>query len=136
VQVQASGGTAKPVTVLDTLKHDSHRWPYFLPDGKHFLYLAISHGFVRGANDTIYFASLDGKENRVVMQGFTNVVYAAGRLLFMRDSALMAQRFDARTGVLQGEAEKLADDVLVDGTVWRAQLTLPAAGFWPTLPAA
>jgi Tol biopolymer transport system component len=128
VQVQASGGTPKPVTVLDTLKHDSHRWPYFLPDGKHFLYLAISHGFVRGANDTIYFASLDGKENRVVMQGFTNVVYAFGRLLFMRDSALMAQRFDARTGVLQGEAEKLADDVLVDGTVWRAQFDASSGG--------
>src|SRR5262249_27150781 len=84
------GGTPKPVTVLDTSKHDSHRWPYFLPDGKHFLYLAVSHGSARGSNDAIYFASLDSRESRVLMRGFTNAEYAAGRLLFMRDSALMA----------------------------------------------
>jgi Tol biopolymer transport system component/predicted Ser/Thr protein kinase len=127
-QVPASGGTPKPVTVMDTSKHDSHRWPHFLPDGKHFLYLAISHGSVRGPNDAIYFASLDGKENRLLMQGYTNVVYAAGRLLFMRDSALMAQPFDPTTGVLQGEAERLAEDVLVDGTVWRAQFDASSSG--------
>ena len=33
MQVPASGGTPKPVTVMNTMKHDSHRWPYFLPDG-------------------------------------------------------------------------------------------------------
>ncbi len=127
-QVPASGGKPKPVTVLDTSKHDSHRWPYFLPDGKHFLYLALSHGKARGPNDAIYFASLDGKENRVVMSGLTNVVYAAGRLLFMRDSALMAQPFDPKTGVLHGEVERLAEDVLVDGTVWRAQFDASNGG--------
>jgi Tol biopolymer transport system component len=128
VQVPASGGTPKPVTVLETSKHDSHRWPHFLPDGKHFLYLAISHGNARSPNDTIYFASLDGKENREVMRGFTNVVYAAGRLLFIRDSALMAQPFDPGTGALHGEAERLAEDVLVDGTVWRAQFDVSSGG--------
>jgi len=40
MQVPASGGTPKQLTVMDTSKHDSHRWPTFLPDGKHFLYLA------------------------------------------------------------------------------------------------
>jgi eukaryotic-like serine/threonine-protein kinase len=128
MQVPASGGTPKPVTVMDTSKHDSHRWPYFLPDGKHFLYLAVIHANGRDPNDAIYFASLDGKENRLLMRGFTNVAYAAGRLLFMRDSALMAQPFDPRTGVLEGEAERLAEDVLVDGTVWRAQFDASSGG--------
>ena len=120
LQVRATGGTPKPATVVDSSKHDSHRWPYFLPDGKHFLYLAVIHGNVRSPNDAIYFASLDGKENSLVMQGITNVAYAAGRLLFVRDSALMAQPFDPRTGVLRGDTERLAENVLVDGTVWRA----------------
>ncbi len=120
LQVQASGGTPKPATVVDRSKHDSHRWPYFLADGKHFLYLAVIHGNVRSPNDAIYFASLDGKENRMVMQGLTNVEYAAGRLLFVRDTALMAQRFDPRTGAVRGETERLAENVLVDGTVWRS----------------
>jgi Tol biopolymer transport system component len=127
-QVPASGGTPKPVTVLDASKHDSHRWPYFLPDGKHFLYLAIIHANVNHPNDGIYIASVDGKESHPVMADFTNVAYAAGRLLFVRDSALMAQSFDVKTGKLQGEAERLADDVLVDQTIWRAQFDASANG--------
>ena len=125
-QVPASGGTPKPATVIDSSKHDSHRWPYFLPDGKHFLYLAVIHGNARDVNDGIYFSSLDGKENRLVMRGFTNAAYASGRLLFMRDSALVAQPFDAKTGTLHGEVERLAEDVLIDRTVWRAQFDASA----------
>ena len=128
LQVPASGGVPKPVTVLDTSKHDSHRWPYFLPDGKHFLYLAVIHANVHDPNDGIYIASLDGKESRLVMRGFTNAAYAAGRLLFIRDSALMAQLFDPRRGVLHGEPERLAGDVLVDGTTWRAQFDTSSDG--------
>jgi Tol biopolymer transport system component len=127
-QVPASGGTPKPATAMDTSKHDSHRWPHFLPDGKHFLYLAVVHANVHDPNDGIYMASLDGKEIRLVMRGFTNVAYAAGRLLFMRDSALVAQPFDVETGKLQGEAERVADDVLADETVWRAQFDASSSG--------
>src|SRR5882724_7564577 len=91
------------------------------PTASTFYIWQLVHANGRDPNDAIYFASLDGKENRLVMRGFTNVAYAAGRLLYMRESALMAQPFDPRSGVLQGEAERLAEDVLVDGTVWRAQ---------------
>jgi len=120
-QVPASGGTPKPATTMDNSKHDSHRWPYFLPDGKHFLYLAVIHASVHDPNDGIYIASLEGKEGRRVMGGTTNAAYVAGHLLFMRDSALMAQTFDPQAGTLQGEAKRLAEDVLVDQTTWRAQ---------------
>ena len=137
-QIPASGGSPKPATVLDNSKHDSHRWPYFLPDGKHFLYLAVSHGSTRDPNDGIYFASLDGKENRLVMQAFTNAIYAGGRLLFIRDSALVAQPFEAKSGTLHGEVERLAEDALIDRTVWRAQfdasadmLTYASGGLMP-----
>jgi eukaryotic-like serine/threonine-protein kinase len=129
MQVSVSGGTPKPVTVIDTSKHDSHRWPFFLPDGRHFLYLAVIHGNGHDPNDGVYFASLDGKESRLVMRGFTNVAFSAGRLLFMRDGALVAQPFSPTTGALQGEAERLADDVLMDGTVWRAQFDASSSGF-------
>ncbi|HWC19392.1 MAG TPA: protein kinase, partial [Terriglobales bacterium] len=119
-QVPAAGGTPKPATVMDS-KHDSHRWPVFLPDGRHFLYLAVTHSNNRDPNDGIYLASLDGKENHLVMQGLTNVAYADGRLLFARDNALMAQPFDAKAGTPQGEAQRVSEDVLIDGTIWRAQ---------------
>src|SRR6266436_5478566 len=64
VKVSAGGGTPVPVTKIDTAQHTSHRWPYFLPDGQHFLYLAIHHDPSRSANNTLYYASLDGRENR------------------------------------------------------------------------
>ena len=127
LQVPASGGTPKPATVIDTSKHDSHRWPYFLPDGKHFLYLAVTHRNTRDPNDGIYFASLDGKENHLVMRAFTNAVYAGGRLLFIRDNALVVQPFDATSGKVNGEVQRLAEDVLIDRTVWRAQFDASAA---------
>lgn len=127
-QVPASGGVPKPVTVLDTSKHDSHRWPHFLPDGKHFLYLALTHNRPRDPNDGIYIASLDGKENRLVITAYTNATYAAGRLLFMRESELMAQSMDPATGELRGQAERVAEDVLVDGTTWRAGFDVSGAG--------
>jgi eukaryotic-like serine/threonine-protein kinase len=128
VQVPASGGVPKPVTVMDTSKHDSHRWPYFLPDGKHFLYLALSHNRPRDPNDGIYFASLDGKENRLLMPAYTNATYAAGRLLFMHDSELMAQSMNPATGDLRGHGERVAEDVLVDGTIWRAGFDASGTG--------
>jgi Tol biopolymer transport system component len=121
LQVPASGGTPTPATVMEKPKHDSHRWPYFLPDGKHFLYLAAIHASPIDNNDGIYMASIDGKENHLVMRGFANVAYTAGRLVFIRDKVLVAQPFDLNTGTLQGEAERLSDDVLQDQTTWRAQ---------------
>lgn len=127
-QVPASGGSPKPATVMDRSKHDSHRWPYFLPDGKHFLFLAVVHANAHDTNDGIYMGSIDGKESRLVMSGYTNVAYAAGRLLYMRDSALMAQPFDVKSGALHGEAVRLAEDVLVDQTIWRAQFDASSSG--------
>src|SRR5204862_2987 len=42
-RVPASGGVPRSVTRLDTKIHTTHRWPFFLPDGRHFLYLAVNH---------------------------------------------------------------------------------------------
>ena len=41
--VPASGGVPVPITKIDTRMHTTHRWPWFLPDGRHFLYLAVNH---------------------------------------------------------------------------------------------
>jgi eukaryotic-like serine/threonine-protein kinase len=118
-RVPASGGTPRPVTHLDAQRHTSHRWPFFLPDGKHFLYLAINHEVPRSENDGLYFASLDGKEDRLLMPLYANATYAAGYLLYMRDNQLYAQLFDPDKGVLNGEPQRVADGVANDGTTWR-----------------
>ena len=101
MQVNASGGTPTPLTKLDPSLHTSHRWPFFLPDGKHFLYLAMHHDPSKSSNNAIYYASLDGRENRLLIHAQTNAIYAAGFLLVGRGDQLMAQPFDPANGTLE-----------------------------------
>jgi predicted Ser/Thr protein kinase len=75
-RIPAAGGAETPVTALDPArKENTHRWPWFLPDGRHFLYSAT----VINTNDaTIYVGSLDSHETRIVAQANSNAVYASG----------------------------------------------------------
>jgi len=79
----------------------------FLPDGRHFLSRVSGSEKENG----VYLSSLDGKENRRVLTDESMVVFAAGRLLFIRENTLMAQSFDAASGRLTGEALPIAEDV-------------------------
>ena len=117
-RVNASGGPPVQITHLDLSQHTSHRWPCFLPDGKHFLYLAIHHNYSKSANDTIYYASVDGRENRPLLHAQTNALYAAGYLLFARGDQLLAQSFDPGSGKLSGEPKTLAKGIMDDLTTW------------------
>ena len=118
MRVSASGGTPVPATKLDPVQHTSHRWPFFLPDGKHFLYLAINHDPTHAANDAVYYASLDGRDNRVLLRSQSNVVYANGFLLFARGDQLMAQPFDPDKGTISGEPQAVAAGVVNDVSTW------------------
>ena len=126
-KVAATGGLPIQITKIDSTKHDSHRWPVFLPDNKHFLYLAVTHRRVSDPADAIYFGSLDGTESRMVTSSLANVVYSKGHLLFLRGNQLMAQEFDAGQGVLRGSAIKVADDTHNDPTTWHG-IPLPSRG--------
>lgn len=53
-RTSVNSGTVTPITTLQSPQQTSHRWPFFLPDGKHFLYLAINHDPSKSANDTVY----------------------------------------------------------------------------------
>jgi Tol biopolymer transport system component/tRNA A-37 threonylcarbamoyl transferase component Bud32 len=117
-QVSATGGTSAPITKL-TDKYTTHRWPAFLPDGKHFVYLAANHAAPTVGDTAVFWASLDGKQNKLVVSTPSSAVYASGYLLFVRQNALMAQRFDPSSGELEGQASVLNDDVQVDSSVWR-----------------
>ena len=111
-QVAASGGT--PVLVLEVDK-SKYKWcygPKFLPDGKHFLYYA--HAF-NTAYRGIYFASLDGKENQLLLKGeVPNATYGSGYLLYLLDKTLMAQAFDPERGQLKGDAHPVAERIASD----------------------
>ncbi|MGH9774041.1 MAG: protein kinase domain-containing protein [Candidatus Acidiferrales bacterium] len=126
-RVPASGGTPQPVTKPNLSRQEtSHRWPQFLPDGKHFLLYA--HGGA-AENNTTYAASLDGGEPKLLLRGDSNAIYAPpGYLLFIRQGTLMAQRFDPSGLLLIGEAMPLAEHAGVNLTVWRGILTASENG--------
>lgn len=128
MRVNASGGTPVAITTLDSSQHTSHRWPFFLPDGKHLLYVAIHHDPAKAANNTLYFASADGKENRMLFHSQSNAVYAAGFLLFARGDQLLAQPFDPVKGRLSGEARTVTKNVMNDASTWHMDASGSANG--------
>ena len=127
LQVPATGGSPTPATRLSD-QYTTHRWPWFLPDGHHFLYLAANHAATTSTNTAVFWASLDGKDNKLLFASPSNAIYASGSLLYVRDNTLMAQPFDGSSGQLQGEAIPLNDDVQVDGTVWRGTFSASENG--------
>ena len=128
MQVNAQGGAPRPATTVDPALHTTHRWPWFLPDGKHVLYLAANHGGGVREKSGIYFASLDGKENKLLVATDSQGEYASGYLVYRSQSDLMAQRFDPESGTLSGEAFPIADRVQFDDTVWRAEFSVSSNG--------
>ncbi|MDZ4805780.1 MAG: protein kinase [Candidatus Eisenbacteria bacterium] len=109
-RVAAGGGELKPVTTVDTTRSETaHRFPQFLPDGKHFLFTALpAHD---GKFDT-YVGSLDSPKRQLLLSAATGVTWASpGHLLYARDDKLIAQGFDAGTLKLRGEPVSLGDDV-------------------------
>ncbi len=117
LRVPASGGQLTPVTDLAP-GESGHRWPQFLPDGKHFLY-ARSSGDPAKAG--VYIGSLDAQPNQQSMQRLLatdrQAYYAAapgggtGHLIFLRGATLMAQPFDADKMTLSGEPAAIAEGV-------------------------
>jgi eukaryotic-like serine/threonine-protein kinase len=109
-RVASVGGQPEAVTVLDQARHEvSHAWPFFLPDGDHFLFLGLSSA---PENNGVFVASLTSKQVRFVVSARSRIAYdRSGFLLFLSDRSLMAQRFDAATLQVSGEAFPIAEQV-------------------------
>lgn len=103
-RIPAAGGSPVPLTHPDPKRLEtSHRWPRFLPDQRHFLFLAANFSGQFEKNG-IYVGSLDSPETRLLLSASSNPVYTQpGYLLYWRDHTLVAQTFDAQTFALTGE---------------------------------
>lgn len=113
-KVSAAGGTVTPATELDQAHgQTSHRWPWFLPDGRHFIYFSRSNP---KDSEGLYVGTLDSKETKFLLNTNLRAAYVpavtGGYLLFMRDNALVAQAFDADRLQLSGEPLTVAEGVL------------------------
>jgi hypothetical protein len=99
-RISAAGGAATPLPIHLPADFTSLRYPDFLPGGKEFIYLAVSHS--DSSRDEVYLASLDGTLNRPLFHSSTGAVYAAagGRdyLLYAAAGTLIAQPFSPARG--------------------------------------
>jgi Tol biopolymer transport system component len=114
-KVPAAGGASVAVTEFDVKSQEtSHRYPAFLPDGVHFLFLVEGRPETEGSQEgfTLYAGSTASKERKRVIATNSSARYAkSGHLLFLRDRTLLAQRFDAGKLELVGEAVPVAENM-------------------------
>ena len=108
VKISGSGGELEPATTLDSTRHEgAHRYPQFLPDGKHFLYTSLPG---REGKLDICIGSVDSRKSTLLMTAATSPVYVKpGYLIYPRGTALVAQRFDPGSGKLSGRPIPLPD---------------------------
>jgi serine/threonine protein kinase len=113
-QVSAEGGEVRPLTQLNLNDQEAtHRWPFFLPDGKHVLYQ------VRGATDisrSVHVTSLDGKTSKKLVRSNGGALYSDGHLLYLDGSTLVAHTFDLKRLEITGEKKPIAERVGMSST--------------------
>src|SRR5580700_1100417 len=111
--VSAGGGAPAPATHLNTARKEIvHRYPQFLPDGRHFLYWVWS---AIEENTGEYIGSLDATEKLPegpLVRTWREAHYAEpGYLLYLEGTVLMARRFDPSGLRVTGEQRVLAEQI-------------------------
>jgi serine/threonine protein kinase/Tol biopolymer transport system component len=126
-RVSAAGGTTEAITMLDRARQEqSHAWPYFLPDGDHFLFLARTPS---SENSAIFVSSLSSKETKFVLKVHSRMAYDhSGFLLFVRDASLMAQPFDVGASKVTGDPFPIAEQVRYNPLPAQASLAVSDNG--------
>jgi Tol biopolymer transport system component len=110
-RVSASGGVSAPLTALGAGDY-THRWPKFLPDGVHFVYLCLSNEDSRAG---IHVGSLDSPGDTFIVPTRGRADYDAGRLLYVRENTLFSQPFDLGRHKLSGEPTLIVDGIIPEG---------------------
>ena len=106
--IPASGGNAVPVTHIDPPRQTTHRWPHFLPDGRHFLFTVNGSADAAGT----YLGSIDGGEAKKLTTNFWgSEILPPDYFVTVRQGALVAQKIDVKRGELVGDSMTLAPSV-------------------------
>jgi len=132
-QVPAGGGNAVRVTSLDEKRRETlHGWPQFVDEGDRFVYLLHT---ISNEKNAIYGGSLNGKTKIFLTNAESLVGVSGSYLLFVRDGAMYAQRFDAAKLRLTGEPRKVVDDSDYDEDRAHAYASVAETGALVYLPA-
>jgi Tol biopolymer transport system component len=114
-EIPENGGVPRPVTSLDEARGEAgHGFPQFLPDGRHFIYLAMS---ARAEQSAIRLASLDSPSSKVLLRADASALYARNlpqipsAVVYVSGDTLLAQRLDLDRMTIESEPLELAGDV-------------------------
>ncbi len=126
-RVSQTGGVAVAVTTLDESHQEfAHRFPYFLSDGRHFVYLADS---LEPEHRGICIGALDGTTTKRLLRADSSAVYAQpGYLLFVREQRLLAQPFDQQQLATTGDPFAVADKVTYNPFAKYAEMSVSDNG--------
>lgn len=129
-RIPAEGGTPAPVTEVAPKSNQSHCFPHFLPDGRHFLFYVFRSSKADALADGIYAGELGSAGSRLVAADIAGtVVYSSGYLLYNRGRRLVAQPFDAGSLRLGGPFVPLTEQELdADRVVQAGGFTASANG--------
>ncbi len=107
-KISASGGQVSDASKIAS-GETSHRFPCFLPDGSHYLFLAGESNST--ARRRVRLGALNSLESKPLMESDSGAIYSAGYLLFMLANTLMAQPFETKLLALSGEPRPVAEGV-------------------------
>ena len=110
-RVPAAGGKAVPATQVDPPRITAQWHPFFLPDGRHFLFYALGAQEQRG----VYIGALDSNETHRLFDSDAEAVFRSPDLvLHAQQGALVAQRLDLKTWEPVGDPFPVANAVATD----------------------
>jgi len=112
-RVNADGTGAAPVT--DKLlqgNESTHRWPFFLPDGDHFLMFAGNFARSEAGSNGIYLSSLSKSEKVLLATARSSAQFSSGRIYYVDpNGALVAAPVDVAGGRAAGAPQVIAGNV-------------------------
>jgi serine/threonine-protein kinase len=110
MRIAVTGGVPQKVTGVRD-REIAHLWPYFLPDGNHFVYLSQT---AERADWALYVGSVKGPDRTLLVRAASMGQFAPpDQLLYVRGDALFAQRIDLERFALQGDPILIAQPVSV-----------------------
>jgi hypothetical protein len=122
-KVHAKGGDAVPATRLEPPRQTGHRFPSFLPDGRHFLFYALGTREGQG----VYVGSLDSTDTRRLFDADGAAVFSPpNRLVFARQGGLWVQQLDMASFLPSGDPVPVASQVFVNADLF-ADVALSAS---------
>ena len=115
-------------------EHRSYRWPHFLPDGRHFTFLALG---AADKNNGVYSGDLETRDSSLLFASDSDALYSGdpdgnparfGYLLFVQDGDLYAQGFNPSILEVQGKPEPFLRHAGAVETLSQAPVSVSATG--------